>query len=185
MTNTRALAAAVGLVFGLGIAAGAQNNGTPAAPGLSDQEFVKEAAMDGHAEVEIGKLAAMKAATEPVRSLARRIVLEHGQTNGELKDLASQKQITLETNLDAKHQAMIDRFAALSAMAFDRQYVGDMVTAHTDAVALFRRESQRGEDAEIRAWAARTLPMLESHLREVQDLQKELESGRVSVKSTQ
>jgi len=177
-------AAVIGVVVGLSLPVAAQNNGVPPAQARPDQEFVREAAMGGMTEVQLGELAGAKGMTEGVKAFGRRMVLDHGKANDELKSLATTKQISLEANLDAKHQAMLDKFAKLSGLAFDRAYVDDMVNDHKTAVAAFAREAQQGEDAEIKAWAMRTLPTLESHLREIQGLQKDLESGRVNPKPT-
>jgi len=40
----------------------------------------------------------------------------------------------------------------------------EMVSDHRMDVSEFRRESQRGSDSDVKAWAAKTLPTLEHHL---------------------
>jgi putative membrane protein len=44
-----------------------------------------------------------------------------------------------------------------------------MLKDHQKDVSEFRKQSQSGKDAEIKAWAAKTLPTLETHLKLVQD----------------
>jgi putative membrane protein len=44
----------------------------------------------------------------------------------------------------------------------------DMVRDHCEDVNEFRRESQRGTDPELKAFAAKTLPVLEEHLKEAE-----------------
>jgi putative membrane protein len=92
------------------------------------------------------------------------MVDDHGKANDELKKLASQKGITLPTDLDAKHQATYDRLSKLSGADFDRAYMADMVKDHHEDVNEFRKESQSGSDPDVKAWAAKTLPTLEHHL---------------------
>ena len=41
---------------------------------------------------------------------------------------------------------------------------------HQAAVDLFRAYAQSGDNAELKQWASRTLPSLEEHLREAQQL---------------
>jgi len=41
-------------------------------------------------------------------------------------------------------------------------------------VAEFKRESERGEDAELKAFASKTLPTLQDHLRMAEDTQKQV-----------
>jgi putative membrane protein len=40
-----------------------------------------------------------------------------------------------------------------------------MVSDHVKDIAAFKMEAKSGKDAEIKAWAAKTLPTLEEHLR--------------------
>lgn len=80
--------------------------------------------------------------------------------------------ITLPTSVGAKHKATHDRLAKLSGAAFDRAYVRDMVADHQQDVAAFTRESNQGKDSDVTAWAAKTLPTLQEHLKMIQGIQK-------------
>jgi len=53
----------------------------------------------------------------------------------------------------------------LQGAAFDRAYMDAMVKDHETDVREFQTESKSGSDPEIKAWAAKTLPTLEEHLR--------------------
>jgi putative membrane protein len=136
----------------------------------ADSAFMKTAAMDGMAEVEHGKLAAQNAASSDVKQFGQRMADDHGKANTELKGLASQKNVTLPTELDAKHKTMQEKLSKLNGSAFDRAYMVHMVTAHKEAVALFQREAKSGKDAETKAFAEKTLPILQEHLKIAQDL---------------
>jgi putative membrane protein len=140
-------------------------------PAMSaDTTFMKTAAMDGMAEVEHGKLAAQNASSSDVKQFAQRMVDDHGKANTELKSLAAQKNVTLPTALDAKHKSMQDKLSKLNGAAFDSAYLAHMVSAHKEAVALFEREVKSGKDAETKAFAEKTLPTLQEHLKMAQDL---------------
>jgi len=138
----------------------------------ADQHFVTDAAVGGMAEVELGKLAADKAANADVKKFGQRMADDHGKANDELKSLAQSKQITLPSATDAKHKATIERLSKLSGEAFDRAYVQEMLKDHQKDVAAFRTESKSGKDPEVKAWAGKTLPTLEEHLKMVQDLNR-------------
>jgi putative membrane protein len=124
------------------------------------------------AEVELGKLAADKASSDEVKKFGQRMVDDHGKANDELKKLAENKNITLPTAPDAKHKATIDRLSKLSGEAFDRAYMQEMLKDHRKDVSEFRTESKSGKDADVKAWAAKTLPTLEEHLKLAQDANK-------------
>ena len=138
----------------------------------ADHHFVMDAASGGMAEVELGKIAADKASNADVKKFGQRMADDHGKANDELKSLAQSKQITLPTMIDAKHKATIDRLSKLSGAAFDRAYVQEMLKDHQKDVAAFRTESKSGKDPEVKAWAGKTLPTLEEHLKMVQDLNR-------------
>ncbi len=134
-----------------------------------DQNFVSKAALDGMAEVELGRLAVEKAGSDDVKKFGHRMVDDHSKAGDELKTLAQNKQITLPTGGNPHAKATHDRLANLSGAAFDRAYMQAMLTDHRKAVNEFRMESKSGKDADVKGWAAKTLPTLEEHLKMAQD----------------
>jgi len=135
----------------------------------ADKAFVREAAIGGMAEVDLGNLAKEKASSADVKSFGDRMVTDHGKANDELKQWAEQNKVTLPTEIDAKHKAMHDRLSKLSGDAFDKAYMKDMVADHKADVAKFRTESKSAHNADLKAWAGKTLPTLEDHLKLAQD----------------
>jgi putative membrane protein len=117
------------------------------------------------AEVELGKLAAEKASSDDVKKFGQRMVDDHSKANDELKALAASKKITLPAEMGPEEKALRDRLVKLSGPAFDQAYMKAMVSDHVKDVAAFRMEAKTGKDAEVKAWAAKTLPTLEEHLR--------------------
>jgi putative membrane protein len=136
-----------------------------AALNSADRRFVMEAAMGGMTEVELGRLAAERGSSDAVKQFGQRMVDDHSRANSELMQLVSGKGITLPTALDAKHQAMVAKMSRLSGAAFDSAYAKEMVKDHNKAVALFQREATGGADADLKAFAQKTLPTLQEHLR--------------------
>ena len=135
---------------------------------MADHKFAMEAAMGGMAEVEMGRLAAQKGASDDVRQFGQRMVDDHSKANEQLMQVASSKGMTLPTALGAKHQAEMQKMSALSGEAFDRAYVKMMVKDHKKDVAEFQKEASRGADADIKSFAATALPTLQEHLRMIQ-----------------
>ena len=129
----------------------------------ADARFVHEAAVGGMAEVEMGRLAADKASSADVKQFGQRMVDDHGKANGELKTFASTKGVTLPATLDASHKAVQDKLSKLTGAAFDRAYMQEMVKDHDKDVAAFRRASTSAADADLKAWAGKTLPTLQEH----------------------
>lgn len=153
------------------------NPNGPSAAKADDKKFAKEAAMGGLLEVELGKVATQKASSEAVKNFGQRMVDDHTKANDELKQVASQDNLTLPTTLDKKHQKMVDKLSALSGPAFDKAYMKDMVKDHEEDVKEFQNESQNGTDPNIKSFATKTLPILQSHLDSAKQVNKEVSKG--------
>ena len=140
---------------------GGQAGGTVSS---ADRKFAMTAAMDGMTEVELGRLAAERGASDGVKQFGQRMVDDHSKANDELKQWAATAGVMLPTALDAKHQAMVAKMSGLSGAAFDKAYAQAMVKDHTKAVQLFQREADRGMDAGLKTFASSKLPTLREHL---------------------
>lgn len=170
--------AAAGLFVATGGAFGQAGNSSdaPSSKGAmshmktADSKFAMEAAMGGMEEVELGRLAAQKGQSDKVKQFGQRMADDHSKANDELKSIASKDGITLPTELDAKHKAMVDKMSAMSGDAFDRAYVANMVKDHQKDVADFQKESSGGSNDDIKSFATRTLPTLQDHLRSIQEI---------------
>ncbi len=165
MKNIVAVAvAALAISAAPAMAAGASKH-AKSAKKTSDQAFIKEAAIGGMEEVELGNLAKQKASSNDVKQFGDRMVTDHGKANDELKQVAHQKNIELPASLDAKHKATVDRLSKLSGDAFDKAYMKEMLSDHRHDVSAFKRESSSAKDSDVKQFASKTLPTLEDHLK--------------------
>jgi len=128
-----------------------------------DRDFLMDAAMGGMMEVELGRVAAQQAASAGVKQFGQRMVDDHSKANTELASLASSKGITLPTELDQKNREHVTKLSAMSGAEFDRAYMNMMVSDHNKDVAAFEKESTKGGDPDLKAFAAKTLPTLKEH----------------------
>lgn len=150
----------------------------------SDQKFMMEAAMGGLEEVELGKLAATRASSDAVKQFAQRMVDDHSKANEELMQIASTKGVTLPTALDDKHRADVSKMGQLSGADFDRAYVKEAgVKDHNKAVKLFQSEADKGKDAEVKAFAAKTLPTIQEHQRMAQELDNSMRGAKKAARA--
>ncbi len=152
-----------GLLVG-GVSVSAQG-----APSAVDKTFMTKAAVGGMAEVELGKVAQQKAASDQVKQFGSQMVDDHTKANDELKQIASAKSVTLPAALDAKHQAVMTKLQKLSGASFDRAYMAEMQKDHKEDIALFEKESHSGKDADLKGFATKTLPTLKDHMKMVHD----------------
>jgi putative membrane protein len=140
----------------------------------TDTSFIKSAAQGGMEEVELGKLAVEKASNPDVKNFGQHMVDDHSKANEQLKQLAAQKGVTLSPTLSASKKADVNKLSKLSGAAFDRTYVSMMVKDHKKDVAEFEKTSKNAKDADLKSWAATTLPTLQDHLKMIQDISTNL-----------
>jgi putative membrane protein len=151
---------------------------TAAVPAATeDTEFVYKAASGGLGEVKLGQLATAKASSADVKAFGQRMVTDHSKANAELKSLATRLNITVPDALSKTDQDLYDRLSALSGAEFDKAYAAEMVKDHEQDVAEFERFSQDGKDASLRDFAAKTLPTLQSHLRQAKQMQNAVQAS--------
>ncbi len=141
---------------------------------LAATAFVRTAAMNDLYEMEASRLAEQRAQNEQLKRFAERMLRDHGKTTGELKAMLPQFQGVsaqqMPTRLDQQHQALLQQLQGAQGAEFDRLYAQQQVQAHQAAVNVFRAYSQSGDDEQLKRWASQTLPALEEHLREAQQL---------------
>ena len=183
------LPASIGLAFALAAGCAAAQGTSPSSASTmksgaatsmpaADKAFVEKAAIGGLAEVSMGKMAQEKGSSDQVKQFGSRMVEDHSKANDDLKQVASSKGITLPTDLDAKHKAKIDKMQKLSGAQFDRAYMDDMVADHKEDVAEFKKEANSGKDSDVKAFAAKTLPTLEDHLKMAQSTDAAVKSSK-------
>jgi len=130
-----------------------------------DRNFIMDAAMGGMMEVELGRVAAQQGASDAVKQFGQRMVDDHSKANSELMSLASSKGITLPAELDAKHREHVTKMSGMSGAGFDREYGKMTVSDHRKDVSEFEKQSTRGTDPDLKAFATKTLPTLQEHLK--------------------
>jgi putative membrane protein len=136
----------------------------------ADRQFIKKAAQGGLAEVQLGQLATEKADSPDVKQFGQKMVDDHSKANDQLKQVASNKGVTIPDKLNAKDAATKARLEKLSGKAFDRAYMRDMVMDHTKDVSEFRTESKTAKDPDVKKFASETLPTLQDHLQQAKSI---------------
>lgn len=135
-----------------------------------DLAFINDAAPGGMAEVELGRLAVKQATSKDVKQFAQRMIDDHTKAGDELKQLAASKKVMLAAELLPSQKEALAKLTALHGAAFDRAYVQEMVADHEKDVAAFDNAAKTGTDADVKAYAAKTLPTLKEHLQMIHAL---------------
>jgi putative membrane protein len=139
------------------------------------EDFVKLVAISDMFELESSKLASSNATDATVKSFAAKMVKDHSETSSDLKGLVSSGKVKAEVPaaLDSSHQSKLDKLKDLKGADFDKQYTSDQESVHKDAVSLFERYAKGGDNADLKAWAGKTLPHLQEHLKMALHMSKE------------
>jgi putative membrane protein len=122
-----------------------------------------DAAMSGMMEVEAGRLAEQNATNPRIKEFGTMMVRDHTTANNELKSLASAKGMMLPDTLSGKMRAHVEAMRKMTGKNFDQHYITMMRTAHTTDISKFERTSNSGTDTDLKAWAAKQLPVLRMH----------------------
>jgi putative membrane protein len=135
---------------------------TTSATNLSakDKKFLMDAVSTGTWEVATGRSAEQKAQNSATKQLAGRMIADYSKTNQELVDLGKRKGLSISP--EGKPQQ-------ISADGFDKRYLNLVVQDQQEAVTSFDKEAKSGDDAEIRKWAAKTLPLVRQRLATAKD----------------
>lgn len=144
----------------------------------ADSAFLKQAAQNGHAEVEGSKLALSKATSPEVKAFAQQMVEEHGKAGEELNALAASKGIILSDGPSIAQKAKLKILSVRDGHSFDQHYADSLgIKAHQDTVKLFQKASDEAKDPDVKAFAIKTLPVLQHHLDLSRDLYATVHQG--------
>jgi putative membrane protein len=151
----------------------------------SDQNFIKDACRGGHMEVQMGKLGVQKAQSEQAKQFAQRLIDDHTRANADLKQPDPDKIAGITDDTDRsrvrekedadrgehKEHAELKKLENLSGTEFDRAFAKIAVNDHEKDVKEFEKVSQKADDSDVKAFAAKTLPTLREHLQQARSLQ--------------
>ena len=147
--------------------------------GKSDEQFITKAAQGGMMEVEVGKLAQEKGSSSEVKELGKKLEQDHSKANDQLKQLAESKNVPLPTDMGAE-KAAVDKLRALSGDQFDKAFLKMAVKDHKKDINEFQKETNNAMDSDVKEFASKTLPTLQEHLKEAEQLQGSMRGRKAS-----
>lgn len=145
---------------------------SPANLSDADRKFMEEAAIGGLMEVQAGQIAQQNAANDRVKAFGQMMVTDHSQANDQLKTLASQKGVTLPTELPADKKKHMDEMQKMKGKSFDQHYISMMSSDHSEDISKFEKETKNGQDNDVKNWATQALPTLRKHKDSVDAIKK-------------
>jgi putative membrane protein len=151
------------------IAAGISLMASSAMAQTAPQEFVDKAASSGMYEIQSSKIVLNDAdADADVQAFAKQMIADHTKAASSLKAAASKSGLSVPAEPDAKHAAMVSALEAASDKV--SVYKKQQLDAHEEAVALHQSYGSAGTDANLKAYADATSPVLKMHLEHIKML---------------
>jgi len=129
-----------------------------------DRKFIQSAANGGVAEVADGNAAEQRASNAETKKIAGHMVADHTRANKELAELGKKKGLNMDMSAGKPRNFRKENY--------DGDYLATMESDHKADIKMFEAEAKSGDDAEIKGWAAKTLPTLKMHLSMVQSALK-------------
>jgi putative membrane protein len=170
--KTKTLVLTLGTVFlAVAVSFGAEKEKAAGAGKSTDAAFIKKAANGGMTEVELGKIAAKNGTKDEVKSFGERMVKDHGKANDDLKSVAAKMNAEVPDKVNAKHQAMIDKFSKMSGESFDTAYVKAMVKDHEKDIAEFEKAQGEVKNEDLKKFISDTIPVMKEHLEMAQKME--------------
>ncbi len=144
----------------------------------SSAEFAQDVAIATTFEINSSKLALQKSKNAQIRAFAHHMIKDHTKAAGDFKTTLAKSHVKssriIMNRLDDSHQVVYDRLVQLQGVDFDNEYIKAQVDAHKETIAVFTDYSKEGRDAQLKAFANRTLPTLRMHQKHADDLSETL-----------
>jgi putative membrane protein len=143
-----------------------------------DQTFVNNAACGDMFEIAAGKVVLAHSRNDKVRMTAVKMIRDHTALSHQLNSAISMsevpKEIGLPTAIDSRRKKVLDNLTSSPPEALDKTYVDQQILAHKETIDLMAGYTNHGSNAQLRSVAASALPVVQRHLRHLEDLRGDL-----------
>jgi putative membrane protein len=121
----------------------------------------------------IGQMAENRAAANKVKDFAKTVVQDHTNDYWELTGLAAQAGDRIPKALSGQNERIVATLSRTHGKAFDRAFLNRQSAEHERLISAFKEEAEHGSNPAIKDYARKTLPTIERHLHDAQDLLKQ------------
>ena len=151
--------------------------------GKTDMTFMTKAAQGGMMEIHLAQMAQQKAASENVKSYARKLEEDHSKASEQLKKIAQERSVQLPSDM-GEHQKHVAKFQNLSGEEFDRAFMKMQVQHHKKDIGEFRKYQTRSMDTDLKEFAAAQMPVLQQHFEQAQQVANTATRSRTADESS-
>ena len=136
----------------------------------AERDFLRKAAQGGLTEVELGRAAEEQGQNGGVKNLGKMLISDHRKNNEELMRLAVIKDVPLPMEPNSEQRGIIDQIWEVKGAAFDKQFLKIAAEDHRKDIQQYSKMAQEAKDRDVKAFAERTLPVLQKHAEHVEKL---------------
>lgn len=129
-------------------------------------------------EVKVSENAALNAVDPEVKKIANMMVDAHTKMNADVSSLASQKNVTLPTDLTEDQRKCIEKITEKTGLDYDKEYISDLKEKHEKTLHMLQKVSDKCDDPEIKAWATNSIPEVQHHLDMVNAIHENLKNRK-------
>jgi putative membrane protein len=137
--------------------------------------FIASATMEFMTELQLTRLALVRASSDSLRSLSMQIIGDCSRMLLDIETIAIRRKLALPQALDEEHKTLLERIRAATGADFDSAYIEITTLQKRQAIRLFRR-GQTIKIPDISALASRALAMLEAHVKFCRQLSGSIDS---------
>ncbi len=144
--------------------------GTPAPSATlndTDKLFMLRAAQGDMGEIMSSQMALKKSRNADVKAVAQRLVTDHGASLQEGMGLGVLLGLPAPKDPGLMNEAYAAQLRSASGKDFDKIYMAGQVEAHENTIALYGMELSQGQDPQVKAFAMKYLPGIESHTAQI------------------
>lgn len=149
-------------------------------------QFRAKATASDAFEVLSSRIALTHATRPDLKMFAQMMIDDHTKSTSDLVAIGGISQASLDSKmqpggdgkfaandlLDSDHANELNSLNSKSNADFDKTYIADQVKGHEDAIALLEDYAKNGDNAKLKAFAAKILPTVRAHLAKAQALQQ-------------
>lgn len=145
---------------------------------LDAAKFVKKAACGHMTEIKMGKIGQEKAENSQVKSFSERLVKDHTKLLEDLKAACREAKIECPTEQTREGKEECEKCEKLKeAKDFDVKFMKMQCEMHEKSLKVHQRAVKELDNAALKAYAEKAIPVIQEHLTLAKKIKKDLEAS--------
>jgi putative membrane protein len=136
-------------------------------------KFIVEASDARLMDLEEGKIATQRSTTRELKDYGKLMLEDQSRMLAELKIIAARKKVKVASVLSEKKAAGLADLKNAHGRSFDKKFIKMMILDHKRDVKMLERAT-RSNDVDIKLFATKYLPVVQSHLDKIRSLKKKI-----------